>query len=150
MFVLTTGAPNLTYVPGQISYPLVDYHVLGRSSAAQLAEYRVISDLPSVVPASRLPLLMWKYGSNDLMTRATAQYLGNLNVLPSSLPVLSSEDELVLRDRHPGQILLMSLSGTEFPAAIRALDGYHPHSGPLTVLASGNERLYVQVIDVRT
>jgi 4-amino-4-deoxy-L-arabinose transferase-like glycosyltransferase len=69
--------------------------------------------------------------------------------MPSELGNLTPLDKVFFEQRHPAQILLMSLNGQGFAAALTSLQSYQPvlvHAG---VLQSGSVALHLWLIDLK-
>jgi Dolichyl-phosphate-mannose-protein mannosyltransferase len=155
-FALTIGKPHgLPRLPGQSQLPQVRYDgVIGGDGRAELDAYRVASKLHLVVPPARFrgdDLMMWTpAGQSDQLNEVTAQYLWHVNSLRQTMPTLAPVDMKVLRRRHPGTLLLLSSSGTEFPGALRSLEAnsFAPTVLRREVLSGSRGSVHVWVVEL--
>lgn len=151
-FALTIDAP-----PGKRNgYPPRPGYasVIGGEGRVLVDRYRVASMLHLVVPPARFPgddLLLWyPPHPRGLVNQASAQYRWKQNALWATLPDLSPKTARKLYRRSPQLLVLLSVTGQEFPAAVRALAraGLAPSVVRREVLTAGTERLCVWVVQL--
>ena len=152
-FALTIGKPRGIQ---RIKYPQVQYaNVIGRGDGqAAVDTYRLASRLPSVIPPARFPgddLLLW-YPPNQpsQVSQAAAHYLWNFNSLRATMPDLPPVNIRKLARRHPRLVVLLSQTGDEFPAALRALAAasFEPSVLRTATFRAGSQRLAVWVVEL--
>ncbi len=94
-------------------------------------------------------LLMW--WSNDQLKELREPigiYHAFFDSIPSNLGILTPLDKYFFSQRHPAQILLMSLNGQGFQASLNSLKPYGPELVRAGVLTSGSVSLHLWVIDL--
>ena len=158
-FALTIAGPATLpasrLVPGQAKFPHVNYAgvILG-DGRREVDAYRVASGLHLMVPGARHrgdDLMMW-YPPNQStnINQAAAQYLWHINSLRQTMPRLLRVDQKTLRARRPGLLLLLSVTGDEFPAALRSLSeaSLDPVVLRTELLAAGSQRLHASLVSL--
>lgn len=125
---------------------------LGGNDTFYIDEYQVTSELPGFVGHAKYRgehLVMW------LAHRHYKSLLGPMgifhgwgNLISLTLPVLNVESVRKIERRHAAQVLLMSFTGHRFEAAVRVLQRYTPVVVRKGVLAAGDYRLHVWLIDL--
>jgi hypothetical protein len=158
-FALTIAGPATLpasrLVPGQAKFPHVNYAgvILG-DGRREVDAYRVASGLHLMVPGARHrgdDLMMW-YPPNQStnINQAAAQYLWHINSLRQTMPRLLRVDQKTLRARRPGLLLLLSVTGDEFPAAVRSLSeaSLDPVVLRTELLAAGSQRLHASLVSL--
>jgi hypothetical protein len=157
-FIITVGEPKTSFVAGQAFYPFVDYGaVLGHDTSNEMDVYRVISALPSTIPAAhrpgervelwlRLPSSPGQYPP-EVLNRASGQYLSRAqNSLNTEMPKFSTKDAMTLNQVRPTLLVLLSMSGDEFSQALTAVRPWRPTMVRSETLTSGAVTLHVQVL----
>ena len=94
-------------------------------------------------------LLMW--WSNDQLKELREPigiYHAFFDSIPSNLGTLTPLDKYFFSQRHPAQILLMSLNGQGFQASLKSLKPYGPELVRAGVLTSGSVSLHLWLIDL--
>jgi hypothetical protein len=152
-FALTIGKPR--GIP-RIRYPQVQYaKVLGGDGQTAVDAYRLASKLPLLVPPARFrgdDLLLWSPPHQaGLVNQAAAQYRWNFNSLRATMPELPPTSIHRLTRRHPRLVVLLSRTGNEFPAALRALGAasLQPSVLRTATLRAGSQQLSVWVVELR-
>lgn len=135
----TTGLPRGNYAD-----------TIGGDGQRQIDVYRVASELHTVVPTARYKgdyLMMW-YPAHQgaVLNLPTAQYLWQGKSLSYDLPRLSRPDRAALARHRPPTLLLLSKTGSEFPAALTALQLYRPRVLRRGVLTSNSIHVHVWVL----
>jgi hypothetical protein len=115
--------------------------------------YADTTEMPTFVgPAtySGEQLLMW-WNGNQLteLREPIGIYHAYFNSIPSALGDLTPLDKYFFAQRHPAQILLMSLTGQGFQASLQSLQPYGAELVKTGVLRSGSVSLHLWLIDLR-
>jgi hypothetical protein len=114
--------------------------------------YAVTTEMPTFVgPAtySGEQLLMWWNGDQlKELREPIGIFHAFFDSIPSPLGDLTPLDTYFFGQRHPAQILLMSLTGQGFAASLSALKPFQPQLVRTTVLRSGSVALHLWLIDL--
>ena len=126
---------------------------LGGPAASLIDWYQVSASLPGFVGDPTYKgeqLLMW---APDPEIWALIEPIGlfhaGYNLLPG-LPVLGVTEASELADRHPAELLLLSLTGAGFGRALVALGRYQPLLVRTTVLHKGTAFLHAWLVVLRS
>jgi hypothetical protein len=122
---------------------------LGGSAGNLIGEYRVASELPDFVGNATYQgeiLEMWWPREFLELNDTVSMYHAGFDSLPMSLPLLTAQDVSVLDQRRPPELLLLSTTGAEFPAAVKSLAPFHPRLAKVTVLGSGPVAVHAWLI----
>src|ERR1035441_7407212 len=94
-------------------------------------------------------LLMW-WNANQLkeLREPIGIFHAFFNSIPSSLGDLTPFDKFFFTQRHPAQILLMSLTGQGFQASLDSLKPFGAQLVRASVLRSGSVALHLLLIDL--
>jgi Dolichyl-phosphate-mannose-protein mannosyltransferase len=94
-------------------------------------------------------LLMWWNGDQlKELREPIGIYHAFFDSIPSALGDLTPLDKFFFGQRHPAQILLMSLTGQGFAASLSSLQPFQPQLVHAGVLRSGSVALHLWVIDL--
>lgn len=114
--------------------------------------YAVTTEMPTFVgPAtySGEQLLMWWDGDQlKELREPIGIFHAFFDSIPSALGDLTPLDTYFFGQRHPAQILLMSLTGQGFAASLSALKPFQPQLVRTGVLRSGSVALHLWLIDL--
>jgi hypothetical protein len=114
--------------------------------------YAVTTEMPGFVgPAtySGEQLLMWWNDNQETELREPIGiYHAFFNSIPSELGDLTPLDKYFFGQRHPAQILLMSLTGQGFQASLQSLQPFGAELVKTGVLRSGSVALHLWLIDL--
>jgi 4-amino-4-deoxy-L-arabinose transferase-like glycosyltransferase len=159
LLVLTVTPTQHKHEPGTVDDTFPDYaYTLGGSSSfwgddsTWVNLYAVTTEMPSFVGPAAYPgeqLLMW--WSNDQLKELREPigiYHAFFDSLPSGLSNLTPLDKYFFTQRHPAQILLMSLNGQGFQASLDSLQPYGAQLVKTGVLRSGPVALHLWLIDL--
>jgi hypothetical protein len=123
---------------------------LGGSAGNLIGEYRVASELPAFVGSAtyqgEILEMWWPYSEFPELDDAVSMYHAGFDSLPTSPPLLTAQDVSVLDQRRPSELLLLSTTGAQFPAALRSLAPYRPRLAKATVLGSGPVAVHAWLI----
>jgi len=139
--------PQTTYDP-----PPQYASALGGDATLAVNLYAATGELPAFAgPAtySGEQLLMWWPRSqvNELV-EPIGIFHAFFDSLPSPLGALDADDRAMIANRRPAQILLLSLTGDQFPQSLAALAPFRPRLVRTGVLTSGSVALHVWLIDL--
>jgi hypothetical protein len=114
--------------------------------------YAVTTEMPSFVGppayAGEQLLMWWNEDQLKELREPIGIYHAFFDSIPSSLGDLTPLDTFFFGQRHPAQILLMSLTGQGFAASLTALQPFQPDLVRTTVLRSGSVALHLWLIDL--
>jgi hypothetical protein len=150
--ILTVAAiPRHPLFPGTVADPAPAYAgALGGSTGDLVDEYRVTVELPLFVGtatyAGEQVLTWWPFKQDGPLTGAIGIYHSGFDSLPSSLPDFTAADRARLEARRAPELVLLSMTGEGFAAALHSLAPYNPTLLRGTVLSSGQFHLHVWVI----
>jgi hypothetical protein len=159
LLVLTVTPTQHKHERGTVDDTFPDYaYTLGGSSAQWGPDstwvnlYADTTAMPSFVgPASYAgeQLLMW-WSSNDLkeLREPIGIYHAFFDSIPSNLGDLTPLDKYFFGQRHPAQILLMSLTGQGFQASLDSLKPFGAQLVRAGVLRSGSVSLHLWLIEL--
>jgi hypothetical protein len=126
---------------------------LGGNGSKLVDLYAISTQLPSFVGNATYDneqmVMWWPISEVGTLINPTGMYHYNFNSLPSSPPKFTPGDAQFLKSRRPDELLILNTSSTWPSAALKALSPYHPimlHHG---VLKSGDEKVYVWLLDLR-
>ena len=163
---ITAGLLVLTVTPTQHkhehgtvddTFPAYAYTLGGNdpawgSDSTWVNLYVVTTEMPTFVgPAaySGEQLLMW-WNANQLkeLREPIGIFHAFFNSIPSNLGDLTPLDKFFFSQRHPAQILLMSLTGQGFQASLDSLKPFGAQLVRAGVLRSGSVALHLWLIDL--
>jgi Dolichyl-phosphate-mannose-protein mannosyltransferase len=160
--LITAGALVLTVAPptkhaalaNAVFDPAPAYaNALGGNDTAFVAQYTVISELPRFVgPAKHRGeiLLTWEpQGQFGATLGALGIFHNAFTWVSRSFPVLDPTGVRKIEQLRAAQVLLMSLTGRHFAAAVRSLARFRPLVVRRGILHHGSYRLHVWLIDLR-
>jgi len=159
LLVLTVTPTQHKHEPGTVLDTYPDYaYTLGGNDPAWGADstwvnlYAVTTEMPTFVgPAaySGEQLLMWWNGDQLTELREPIGiFHAFFDSIPSALGDLTPLDKFFFGQRHPAQILLMSLTGQGFQASLNSLEPYGAELVKAGVLRSGSVALHLWLIDL--
>ena len=125
---------------------------LGGSPATLVDWYQVSADLPSFVGDPTYQgeqLLMW-FPWNQPLLEPVGIFHEGFDGLGPGFPALTASDMNKLAHRRPAELLLMSLTGADFRAALSALGRYLPVLVRTSVLRDGTAVLHVWLVVLRS
>jgi Dolichyl-phosphate-mannose-protein mannosyltransferase len=151
LLLTVAGIPPHPLFPGTVADPAPAYAgAIGGSAGDLVDEYRVAVDLPLFVGtatyAGEQALTWWPHQQAGPLTEAIGIYHSGYNSLPSSLPDFTAADRARLEGRRAPELVLLSMTGKGFAAALRALAPFDPTRLRGTVLSSGAFHLHVWLI----
>jgi hypothetical protein len=153
--VLTVAPPTKHTAPTDAVFdPAPAYaKALGGNDTAFVAQYKVISELPGFAgPAKHRGeiLLTWEpQGQFGSMLGALGIFHNAFTWVSQSFPVLDRVGVQKIERLRAAQVLLMSLTGRHFAAAVRSLARFRPLVVRRGILHHGSYRLHVWLIDLR-
>jgi hypothetical protein len=159
LLVLTVTPTQHKHERGTVVDTFPDYaYTLGGSStqwgndSTWVNLYAVTTEMPTFVgPAtySGEQLLMW-WNSDQLkeLREPIGIYHAFFDSIPSALGDLTPLDKYFFGQRHPAQILLMSLTGDGFQASLDSLKPFGAELVRAGVLRSGSVALHLWLIDL--
>jgi hypothetical protein len=159
LLVLTVTPTAHKHEPGTVQDTFPDYaYTLGGNDPAWGSDstwvnlYAVTTEMPDFVgPAtySGEQLLMW-WNNNQLkeLREPIGIFHAFFDSIPSDLGDLTPLDKYFFGQRHPAQILLMSLTGQGFQASLDSLQPYGAQLVKSGVLRSGSVALHLWLIDL--
>ncbi len=153
--VLTVAPPTKHAAPANTVFdPAPAYaKALGGNDTAFVAQYKVISELPGFAgPAKHRGevLLTWEpQGQFGAVLGPLGIFHNAFTWVSQSFPVLDRIGVRQIERRRAAQVLLMSLTGRHFGAAVRALARFRPLVVRRGILHHGSYRLHVWLIDLR-
>jgi hypothetical protein len=134
------------------AYTLGGYDPTWGDDSTWVNLYAVTTEMPTFVgPASYSgeQLLMWWNGSQlKELREPIGIFHAFFNSIPSSLGDLTPLDKYFFGQRHPAQILLMSLTGQGFQASLDSLKPFGAALVRAGVLRSGSVALHLWLIDL--
>ena len=154
--LVLTVAPRAAHPPitGTVANdPAPAYaRALGGSDTAYLDEYWVVTELPGFVGHAAYAgeqLLMW-YPHDQLgaLTSPIGVFHAGFDSLPGTFPALEGDAMGEIEHRRAAQILLMSVTGNGFAQAVHSLAQFEPHVAKRAVLADGEVRLHLWLVDL--
>jgi Dolichyl-phosphate-mannose-protein mannosyltransferase len=159
LLVLTVTPTQHQHVRGTVLDTFPDYaYTLGGNDPAWGNDstwvnlYAVTTEMPGFVgPAtySGEQLLMWWNDDQETELREPIGiYHAFFNSIPSELGDLTPLDKYFFGQRHPAQILLMSLTGQGFQASLQSLQPFGAQLVKTGVLRSGSVALHLWLIDL--
>ena len=160
LLALTVTPTAHKHEPGTVQDTFPDYaYTLGGNDPAWgnnstwVNLYADTTEMPTFVgPAtySGEQLLMW-WNGNQLteLREPIGIFHAFFDSIPSALGDLTPLDKYFFGQRHPAQILLMSLTGQGFQAALQSLQQYGAELVKTGVLRSGSVSLHLWLIDLR-
>jgi hypothetical protein len=114
--------------------------------------YAVTTEMPTFVGSATYSgeqLLMWWNGDQlKELREPIGIFHAFFDSIPSVLGDLTPLDTYFFGQRHPAQILLMSLTGQGFAASLGALKPFQPQLVRTGVLRSGSVALHLWLIDL--
>ena len=155
VLVLTTAPdPRHRPLPRTVPDPSPAYATaLGGTATDSLDFYRVAAELPTFVgPASYAgeQLLMWlPLKETGPLIELMGIYHAGFDQIAGSPPTLSALDRLKLKERHPGEILILSLHPRTADGTVAALERYEPVMLRHSALVAGKLRVFVWLIRLR-
>ncbi|HVC43110.1 MAG TPA: hypothetical protein VND54_14115 [Candidatus Saccharimonadales bacterium] len=159
LLVLTVTPTQHKHERGTVDDTFPDYaYTLGGNDPAWGSDstwvnlYAVTTEMPAFVgPAaySGEQLLMW-WNANQLkeLREPIGIFHAFFNSIPSNLGDLTPLDKYFFGQRHPAQILLMSLTGEGFQASLDSLKPFGAELVRTGVLRSGSVALHLWLIDL--
>jgi hypothetical protein len=159
LLVLTVTPTQHKHERGTVDDTFPDYaYALGGNNSAWGSDstwvnlYAVTTEMPTFVgPAaySGEQLLMW-WNTSQLkeLREPIGIYHAFFDSIPSALGDLTPLDNYFFGQRHPAQILLMSLTGQGFAASLNSLKPYGAQLVRTGVLRSGSVALHLWLIDL--
>jgi hypothetical protein len=153
--ILTVAPPTKHAAPANTVFdPAPAYaKALGGNDTAFVAQYKVIAELPGFAgPAKHRGeiLLTWEpQGQFGAMLGPLGIFHNAFTWVSQSFPVLDRIGVRQIERRRAAQVLLMSLTGRHFGAAVRALARFRPLVVRRGILHHGSYRLHVWLIDLR-
>jgi hypothetical protein len=153
--VLTVAPGTKHPTPANTVYdpPPLYASALGGNDNAYVAEYAVSTELPAFVGRPAYPgevLLTWEPRQEFLELQEPMGIFHNrLTWVSSTFPVLRRAAARHLAHLHPGQVLLMSLTGQGFAQAVRSLAPFQATVIRRAILSSGWYHLHLWLIDLR-
>ncbi len=114
--------------------------------------YAVTTEMPTFVGHATYSgeqlLMWWNDGQLKELREPIGIFHAFFNSIPSALGDLTPLDTYFFGQRHPAQILLMSLTGQGFAASLTALKPFQPQLVHAGVLRSGSVALHLWLIDL--
>jgi hypothetical protein len=156
ILVLTTApGPRHRPLPRTVPDPSPAYATaLGGSATDSLDFYRVAAELPTFVgPASYSgeQLLMWlPLKETGPLIELMGIYHAGFDQIADSPPTLSAPDRVKLKERHPGEILILSLQPRTADGTLAALAHYEPMMLRHSTLVAGKLRVFVWLIRLKS
>ena len=147
--VLTVARiPNHTLFPKTNFDPPPAYAAaLGGSDANLVNAYRVTTELPDFVGAATYPgeqlLMSLPHEELRSLLELIGMYHAGYDLLPSTLPVLSAGDKIVLGERRPAEILVLATSSNGANGVLVSLAPYRARLLRSALLHSGSFKAYV-------
>ena len=154
--LVLTVAPPMPHrpLPNTVYDPIPSYaNALGGNDTAYVAKYRVLSELPGFVGRAAYQgevLLTWEPRKEfgDLLG-PMGIYHNAITWVSETFPVLGADGARKLQRWRAAQVLLMSLTGQDFAAAVRSLARFQPVVVRRGVLSHARSHLHVWLIDLR-
>ncbi len=154
--LVLTVAPPMPHrpLPNTVYDPIPAYaNALGGDDTSYVAEYTVLSELPGFVGRAAYQgerLLTWE------PQKEFGELLGPMGIYHNAItwvsktfPVLSPDGARKIQRWRAAQVLLMSLTGQHFAAALRSLARFQPVVVRRGVLSHARYHLHVWLVDLR-
>jgi hypothetical protein len=148
-----TVAPTVAngQLPGTVFDPPAGYATaLGGRAAAFVDEYRVTAQLPRFVGDATYRgeqlLMWWPWADRRTLMQPVGMYHAGFNTLPADPPGMTPAIVAMLNQRRAPELLLLSTTGSEFPAALRALGPFKPSLIRETTLRSGHVAIHMWLV----
>jgi hypothetical protein len=126
---------------------------LGGNASRYIDEYSAATRLPAFVGPARYRgeqlLMWWPNQETQGMLDPEGMYHDGFNGVNPSFPELGAYGIMHIRARRAAQVLLMSLTGTNFARAAESLAPFAPVVVRRGVLTAGSYHLHVWLIDLR-
>ncbi len=159
LLVLTVTPTQHKHERGTVDDTFPDYaYTLGGidpawgSDSTWVNLYAVTTEMPTFVgPASysgEQLLMWWNRSQLKELREPIGIFHAFFNSIPSNLGDLTPLDKYFFGQRHPAQILLMSLTGQGFQASLDSLQPYGAELVHAGVLRSGSVSLHLWLIDL--
>lgn len=125
---------------------------LGGDASYAVDLYAATAQLPLFVgPATysgEQLLMWWPRTEQTQLLSAIGYYHAFFDSIPGDLGTLSSAGQVMIDQRKPAQILLISLTGDQFAQSVAALAPYQPQVERTGILRSGSVAIHVWLIDL--
>ena len=163
LVVLAGALLILTVAPKIASPPLTNLakddfqpayaRALGGNDATYIDEYQVTCELPGFVGHPTYAgeqLLTWQ-PEKDLfvLTEPAGIFHSSFDAVTGPFPWLIAANRTKIEQRRPAQMLLMSLTGTDFSQAVSQLSPFQPLVVRRGVLSDDTFHLHVWLVDLR-
>ena len=152
--ILTVAPPSPHTLPANTVFdPRPSYaKALGGNDSAYVAEYAVAPELPRFVGRAAYPgevLLTWEPSDEfGELQGPMGIYHNRLTWVSSTFPVLRPNGVRRVERLHPGQVLIMSLTGHDVAQAMQSLASFQPTVVRRAILSDGWYHLHVWLVDL--